>query len=223
MPKILFITPYPHQAAPSQRFRFEQYEQWLKENGYEIEYAPFFDASTWKFLYSKGNFAKKGLYMLRLFYRRYLLLFRLKNYENIFIHREMAPMGPPIYEWIVANVLKRQYIYDFDDAIWLPNYSEANSKFQRLKMYWKVNYCMKWASKITVGNEFLANYARKHNSNVQVIPTTIDTEFHHNKLTNHDEEKLIIGWTGSHSTMRYLDFIVPIIEKLEQKHDFILV
>ena len=55
---------------------------------------------------------------------------------------------------------------------------------------------------------------------MQVIPTTIDTEDYHNQLTNHDAKELVIGWTGSHSTMRYLDFIFPILEELEKEFEF---
>jgi glycosyltransferase involved in cell wall biosynthesis len=31
---------------------------------------------------------------------------------------------------------------------------------------------------------------------------------------------LVIGWTGSHSTMTYLNAIVPVLEKLEKSYDF---
>lgn len=220
MTKILFITPYPHQEAPSQRFRFEQYAGWLRENNFELTFTPYFDEKTWKLLYQKGKLFNKITHVITAYLKRFVLLFQLKKYDYIFIHREMAPIGPPIFEWLLAKVFRRKYIYDFDDAIWLPNYSEANSKFQRLKAYWKVNYVMKWANKITAGNDYLANYARQYNPNVQVIPTTIDTENYHNILTNHDENQLIIGWTGTHSTMHYLEFIFPIIAELEQEFDF---
>ena len=34
------------------------------------------------------------------------------------------------------------------------------------------------------------------------------------------DQKIVIGWTGTHSTMRFLDFLVPIIKKLEARYDF---
>ena len=217
---IFFIVPYPFGEAPSQRFRFEQYLTCLEENGFKIEIHPFLNESTWKTLYREGNVSKKILGITGSFFRRFLLLFQLRRANHIFIHRESAQLGPPIFEWIIAKVLRRKYIYDFDDAIWLPNYSETNARFQRLKSYWKVNYCMKWAEKITAGNAYLANYALQYNPAVQIIPTTIDTIHHHNRKCDQFTEKPTIGWTGTHTTMHYLDEIVPIIRDLENHFSF---
>ncbi len=218
--KIYFIVPYPHQEAPSQRFRFEQYFDFLEANDFEVEIYPFINQSTWKTLYGEGKVFKKAWGILMSFVRRFALLFKLHKADYIFIHREAAHIGPPIFEWIIAKVLRRKYIYDFDDAIWLPNYSESNAKFHRLKAYWKVRYCMKWASQITAGNAYLADYAKQFNSKVQIVPTTIDTEYHHNIMTDHQSKDLTIGWTGTHTTMHYLDEIVPVLKKLEQKYTF---
>jgi glycosyltransferase involved in cell wall biosynthesis len=218
--KILFIAPYPFDEAPSQRFRFEQYFNFLRENNFEIHFSPFLDQKTWKTLYSEGKVLRKMLGVVRSFLKRFLLLFTLYKYDFVFIHREASHIGPPVFEFLIAKVFRKKYNYDFDDAIWLPNYSETNARFHRLKAYWKVRYCIKWAGSVSAGNDYLANYARKFNSNVQVIPTTIDTENHHNLQTDYHQEKLVIGWTGTHTTMRYLDFIVPVIKELEQKYDF---
>jgi glycosyltransferase involved in cell wall biosynthesis len=218
--KIYFIVPYPHQEAPSQRFRFEQYFDFLEANDFEVEIYPFINQTTWKTLYGEGKVFKKAWGILMSFVRRFALLFKLHKADFIFIHREAAHIGPPIFEWIIAKVLRRKYVYDFDDAIWLPNYSESNAKFHRLKAYWKVRYCMKWASQITAGNAYLADYARQFNPNVQMVPTTIDTENHHNIMTNHQSQELTIGWTGTHTTMHYLDELVPVLKRLEQKYAF---
>jgi len=217
---IYFLCPYPFGEAPSQRFRFEQYLDFLKENDFKIEIYPFYSNSSWKTLYSEGKQINKAFGLFVSFIRRFFLLFKLRKADFIFIHREMAHVGPPVFEWIVAKILRRKYIYDFDDAIWLPNFSETNARFQKLKAYWKVNYCMKWAYQITAGNDYLADYARKFNSNVSVIPTTIDTESHHTIMTDHDQERVTIGWTGTHTTMHYLDELVPILKDLEEKYEF---
>lgn len=218
---IYFIVPYPFGEAPSQRFRFEQYIPDLEAQGYRVEVHPFYDYSTWRTLYSEGNTVKKAWGIVRSFSRRFGLLFKLRKADHLFIHREMAHVGPPILEWLVAKVFRRTYMYDFDDAIWLPNYSETNARFHRLKAYWKVKYCIKWAAKVTAGNEYLASYARQFNPNVQIIPTTIDTENHHNVRTDHQRKKPIIGWTGTHTTSQYLEDILPVLKKLEEKYDFI--
>lgn len=218
--KILFIAPYPFNEAPSQRFRFEQYFPFLKENDIEIHFAPFLNHKTWKTLYSEGKVLRKMVGIYSSFFKRFLLLFTLFKYDFVFIHREASHIGPPIFEFLIAKIFRKKYNYDFDDAIWLPNYSETNARFHRLKAYWKVRYCIQWAHSVTAGNDYLAKYASQYNQNVSVIPTTIDTKNHHNIDTDHHQEKLVIGWTGTHTTMRYLDALIPVIEEMEKNYDF---
>lgn len=218
--KIYILAPYPKGEAPSQRFRFEQFISSLENRGFEVNFYPFLNLKTWKLLYQKSNIFQKAFGIIGSFMRRWALLFKLKRADYVFVHREVAHIGPPIFEWILSKVLGVKYIYDFDDAIWLPNYSASNARFNKLKAYWKIKYCIKWANQVTVGNDYLAKYARQFNSNVKVIPTTIDLINHHNISTNQDSEPLIIGWTGTHTTLRYLDFIVPLIAKLEKEYTF---
>ncbi|MDG1428817.1 MAG: glycosyltransferase family 4 protein [Crocinitomicaceae bacterium] len=218
--RIIFIAPYPTSQAPSQRFRFEQYLAILENDGFQVEVHPFLSAKDWAPLYKKGSFLRKGISMLRSFARRFGLLFKLRKFDSIFIHREASMIGPPIFEFIIAKILRRKYIYDFDDAIWLPNYSESNAKFHKLKAYGKVKRIIKWADKICVGNEYLKNYAVKYNPNVQVIPTTIDLLNVHNQVTDDNSEEIIIGWTGSHTTMSYLPIIAPVLERLAKNFHF---
>ena len=216
---IIFIVPYPHGEAPSQRFRFEQYIPLLKKEGYQIYFSPFLDLKTWSALYKEGSVLMKIIGIIRSFFRRLKTILFIYRYDYVFIHREASHIGPPIFEFVIAKIFRKPYIYDFDDAIWLANYSESNAKVHRLKAYWKVKYCIKWAGQVTVGNSYLANYAKSFNSNVSIIPTTIDTLNYHNVNTDYNQ-RIVIGWTGTHTTMRFLDFIVPVIRKLENRYDF---
>lgn len=218
--KLHIIAPYPKGEAPSQRFRFEQYLSYFEQNGFEIHFHSFHTTKSWNRLYQPGKFGLKTIDLGWNFIRRWILLFQLIGAKHIFIHREMAHIGPPVFEWILAKVFRRKYTLDFDDAIWIPNYSAANARFQRLKCYWKTKHVIRWAAKISAGNDFLVTYAKQFNANVYLIPTTIDTEGHHNQLVNHNCKKVIIGWTGTHSTMRYLDPIIPVLEKLEKEFEF---
>lgn len=218
--RVLILAPYPFNEAPSQRFRFEQYLNYLTNKGISCDFKPFLSQNAWRSLYASGKTPQKIMSVFRSFLKRWLLMFQLNKYDFVFIHREAAHIGPPIFEWIIAKVWRKRIIYDFDDAIWLANYSKTNAKFHRLKAYWKVNYCMKWAYKVSAGNEYLAKYAAQFNKNVAIIPTTIDTIHHHNLPTDYNQERVVIGWTGTHTTMRYLDFLVPVIKELEKTYAF---
>jgi glycosyltransferase involved in cell wall biosynthesis len=218
--RIAILAPYPVGEAPSQRFRFEQYLEDLEAHDFQIGYYPFLDIPTWKTLYSQGKFFQKIIGILRAFVKRWLLLPKLRHVDYVFIHREAAHLGPPVFEWIIAKVLRKPIIYDFDDAIWLPNYSAQNALFHRLKAYWKIRFILRWSYKISAGNAYLANFARQYNPNVVLMPTTIDTDNHHAVLCNHSSEKVIIGWTGSHTTMGYLKLLEPVLAELEKRYSF---
>ncbi len=218
--KILFIVPYPTDKAPSQRFRFEQYYNLLNEKGIAYDIRPFLSNEIWDILYLPGRFPKKAAGILGGLIKRFFLLFKLKQYDYIFIHREATPIGPSFFEYFASRWLKKKIVYDFDDAIWIPNYSEANSFFSFLKGYGNVHKICTYAWKVSCGNEFLCDYARKFNSNVVYNPTTIDTNNYHNRVKDQSGDEFVIGWTGSHSTIRYIGEIIQVLAALEKKYTF---
>jgi glycosyltransferase involved in cell wall biosynthesis len=214
--RLLFLIPYPPGKAPSQRFRFEQYLTVLQEHGHTVKLAPFWDEATWAILYRPGFAVAKVRGILAGFVRRLLLLWAVPHYDWVFIHREVAPLGPPVLEWVITKVLRKRVIYDFDDAIWLPNTSESNQIAAGFKWHHKVNSICRWAYRISCGNAYLADFARQFNSRVVINPTTIDTERLHNQVRDQAASgRLVIGWTGTHSTLKYLDQVVPVLAKLE--------
>jgi len=214
---ILFLCPYPGNEAPSQRFRFEQYFDILEKNGVHIHHAPFFSLSAWLTLYKDGKSLQKAGYILIGFIKRLTILLKLKNYNYIFIHREVSPVGPPFYEWLLTKIFKKKIIYDFDDAIWLKDPDECYLK-SWLKCKWKVAKICRWSYKVSAGNAYLANYAIQFNSNVIINPTTIDTDLHRPLPVVND--KLTIGWTGTHSTLQYLETVISILKELKAEYDF---
>jgi glycosyltransferase involved in cell wall biosynthesis len=218
--KIIFVVPYPLDKAPSQRFRFEQYLGFIEKEQWIYKFAPFIDEATWQILYMPGNAILKVLGILRGFINRIRLIFSIPSYDFVFIHREATPIGPPWFEWIVSKVLRKKIIYDFDDAIWIPNVSKHNKLIASLKWHSKIGFICKWAYKISCGNSYLQDYARGFNLNAFVVPTTIDTINLHNEIKDHKTDKIVIGWTGTHSTMKYLEQVVPVLQKLEAIYDF---
>ena len=213
--KILFVVPYPLGRSPSQRFRFEQYFKILTAAGYEFKTESFYNNAGWNALYSSGNIAGKFFALVRGFINRTLLVFRLAPYEYIFLHREATPVGPPVFEWIAAKVFGKKIIYDFDDAIWTTDNSSENSLSKFIRWRQKTNFICNVASVVSCGNGYLAAYAKQFNTNVIVNPTTIDTSYHIPR-TNASHPGVVIGWTGSHSTLKYLDELLPAIAQLEK-------
>ena len=149
-----------------------------------------------------------------------MVLFDLGKFDFVFIHREAAPIGPPVFEWIISTVFRKKIIYDFDDAIWIPNTSNVNRIASWFKAFWKVKYICKWSYKVVGGNDYLCAYARLFNKQVIKIPTCVDTVNRHNRLKNQLTEKIIIGWTGSQSTLKFLEPVTPVLKSLKDKFDF---
>jgi glycosyltransferase involved in cell wall biosynthesis len=142
------------------------------------------------------------------------------RFEYVFIHREAAPLGPPVFEWIIAKVFRKKIIFDFDDAIWIPNTTAENKAASFLKAPWKVAKICKWAYRISAGNQYLADFAKQYNDDVVVLPTCVDMSLGHNLTKEHREQKPVVGWTGSHSTLPYLDEVVPVIRELQRRYAF---
>ena len=218
---VLFLFPYPLKESPSQRFRFEQYLDVLQQSGITLQTQSFWSIATWRILYKRGFLVRKVAGFVGGIFRRTWSLVKALRADFVFIHRECLPVGPPVFEWIIAKILRKRIIYDFDDAIWLPNTSEENKLAALIKWHSKVAYICRWSYKISCGNQYLADYARQFNANVVVNPTTIDTKALHNPdlypQPTHTR-KVIIGWTGTHSTLKYIDPVVPVLKTLENKY-----
>ena len=215
-PSILLLSPYPWGAAPSQRFRYEHYLEEEKE----VTHAPFWSAKSWNRLYDSGNWGHKIAGLMGGFLRRLLLLRHLHRYECVYIHREATPLGPPIFEWLIAKVWRKPIIYDFDDAIWLPNTSRENRWVAWLKWHGKVKWICRWSRIVSCGNTYLAAYAREYARDVRVIPTVVDTRHAHNRLKDQRQGRVVVGWTGSHSTLPYLQPLLPVLQELERELEF---
>jgi glycosyltransferase involved in cell wall biosynthesis len=220
MKKILFVVPFPKNIYPSERFRLELYEDSLKEKGFDFDMVYFWDYYARSILYKEGMVVQKFISLIKGFLRRIKMLFIVYKYDYVFVLREVAPIGPPFFEWMVSKVFRKKLIYDIDDAIWIPQMTGSNSWTKFAKSFWKVKYICKWAYKVSVGNNYLQDFASKYNNNVTLNPTCVDTEKKHNRIKEQHTSKIVIGWTGSFSTLHYLNEIVPVIKELEKKYSF---
>jgi glycosyltransferase involved in cell wall biosynthesis len=218
---VLFLAPYPASIAPSQRFRFEHYLLELENQGISFIYTTFICKDDYKLMLQSGNTAKKIFIVFKGYIKRILTLGTLKRYNYIFIHREASPVGPPVLEWIIAKILKKKIIYDFDDAIWIPVSSNANPYASKIKCAWKVSKICSWSYKVTTGNQFLANYARQYCKDTIIIPTVVDTDNVHNKTKKQEDVPLTIGWTGTFTNFNNLNLAISAIQRLQHKYSFV--
>jgi glycosyltransferase involved in cell wall biosynthesis len=216
--KVLALVPAIHDTSPGQRFRIEQWEPWLRAAGVHVEYEPFETPRLHEVLYERGRGASKARHVLHRLASRLARAATLRSFDAAYIFRESALLGPALVE----RLLRRRgipYVFDFDDAVFLPNASEANARFARLKCPGKTAASCRHAAHVIAGNDYLAAYARAHNPRVTVVPTTIDTA-RYTSGPARQNDRLVIGWTGSRTTARYLEELGPVLTRLARERRF---
>lgn len=218
--KVLFLIPAPLHISPSQRFRFEHYLGDLEKHNILYSVQPFWSREVWNILFKKGHLFLKISGLLKGLVRRIGMVFTLSKYDYIFIHREAAPIGPPVFEWLISEVFRKKIIYDFDDAIWLKWSSSANPYSSLIKCSWKVKYICKYSKTVSVGNSFLADFAKKYNNDVRIIPTVVDTENVHTGLKDQRDSPLTIGWTGTFTNFYHIGEVSKVINDLKKRYVF---
>lgn len=217
--RILILCPYPHGSAASQRFRFEQYIPALRARGFEIRQESFWDEATWRILYTPERPLRKAAATIMGFARRLMLVARAGSYDFVFIHLEAAPLGPPLIEWLIM-LLGKRIIYDIDDAIFLPRTSRANRVVSFFRFRSKVGFITKHSYKVIAVNPFLRDWALKYNEAVQVVPTTIDPDYHRPSAAAPARPRTVLGWTGTRATAPFLNLIRDALAVLAETHDF---
>ena len=223
MPKILIIADHRLNRSPSQRYRFEQYLDYFKSQGFDWELSEIITENDDKVFYAPGNYMAKAWILLKSIFIRFQDLQRAKSFDIIFIQREALLLGSSYFEKQFFK--KHKVIFDFDDSIWLLDTSPENKKFEFLKNPDKTKINIAHAHAVIAGNQFLANYAKQFNKNTIVIPTTIDTEFHIPKpelrgfdSAQPDKEKIVIGWSGSISTIKHFEMAISALKQIQTQH-----
>lgn len=217
MLKVLFIAAHRPDRSPSQRYRFEQFAPYWAKHGVHVEYAWIIDEEDDKVFYSPGKILAKARIFKKSLKLRAEHVRRAKDVDLVVLQREALMTGSIRYERAFANS-GLPLIYDFDDAIWHMDVSEANRKLKWLKDPGKVPKIIALAHHVIAGNEFLADYARRFNKQVEVIPTVIDTERYVPQPPKlRTDGRVVIGWTGSLTSVAHLEMAFPMLRELQAK------
>jgi len=220
--KVLFVCPYPEGVAPSQRLKFEQYYPYFREAGFEVETSAFINEAFWKIIYKPGNFFAKAQYTLRGYLARLRDLWRVRRYDIVYIHLWATPFGPPVFEWLFHK-LARRVVYDIDDLVYLGNVkSRAHPVVSWIKGRKKPIYLMKHADHVITCTPYLDGFVRKLNTSTTDISSTINTDLYRPKADYGIKDGIVIGWSGSHSTSRYLHLLDAVFKNLARRYDFTL-
>lgn len=222
---MLVICPHPEGLAPGQRLKYEQYFRHFEEAGVEVIVKPFESMGFWNVKFKKGYgaIAAKVFWTIIAYIQRFFLLFSIPRYDVVYVFLWVTPFGPPIFEWFTAKLAKRM-IYDIDDLIFLKNTSYDSKLVDALKGKNKPKFLMKHADHVITCTPFLTEYALQFNPDTTDISSTINTDLYRQK-TDYSlrEGKLVLGWSGSKSTAKYLRLLEPVFAELKKQIDFKIV
>ncbi len=217
--KILFLVAHPVEDA-SCRYRVHQFVPLLERAGYECTVSAFSTPQLFRSLRSKGRLGTKLAHTLYCTARRLLRLASLNQFDLIVIHREVFPFFTPRMEhWVLRQ--SEKVIFSFDDAIFAghDDVSALNHPLlYRLKYGRGVDEVLRRSRLVIAGNRFLADYARRFNSRVSIVPTVVDCAKFRCKEIRGGVSPLTIGWIGSRSTVPYLSRIEPALRRLAEAH-----
>ena len=123
--RVLALMPALFDTSPGQRYRLEQWDPLLRERGVEITYEPFEDEELHALLYKPGLLGKKLQLVTRNLNRRLSLVRKVKDYDLVYILREAALLGPPVFERLIHQQ-RVPIVFDFDDAVFVSYRSPSN-------------------------------------------------------------------------------------------------
>ena len=221
MKRLLVLAPAPTSAA-STRFRLEQFFPALRQAGIEPILRPFLDERGFRVLYRRGEKLEKLAAAARALGGRLSDLARSVRADAVLVHREAALVGPPLMEWALARAFHRPLLFDLDDAVWVPYASPTYGALlsRLLKAPEKTLFTLSAASAVIAGNGFIADFARRFNQRVDVVPTVVDTDrFRPAPPAN---PVPVLGWIGTSSSSQYLRAVVPALQRLAQKRKFVV-
>ena len=221
---ILIVSPYPEGVAPGQRLKYEQYFDYLRSHGYKITVTSFVSNRLWSILYKKGRFPEKIFWTLLGFFKRLVWSAYVPFYDGIFIFHSVSLFGPALFERIYAR-LNPKMIYDIDDMIHLSHSSQANSFTKWLKGSSRITYLMRRARHIITCTPALDKFARQFNQNTTDISSTINTNTYQpvNSYSNIAGKPITLGWSGSHSTERYLSLLADVLREVAKQRNIRLI
>jgi glycosyltransferase involved in cell wall biosynthesis len=163
--------------VPASRFRVRQYIDGLKQYGVELS----------EFYPRAGGYPPEGKWT-RPFWAVASLAGRMPDiarsfsYDVTLLQREMLSTFLTLEPFT-----KRPRVLDVDDAIWLNRESAFARKLAEI------------SDSVICGNSFLAEYFRRWNANITILPTAVDTKrFVPLEVTSFGDSP-VIGWSGNGS------------------------
>ncbi len=160
--RVAFLALHAPGRSPGQRYRVEAFLPALRRRGIDVRYDWLLSREDLRVFYGREAAPKKAAIAAKAAMRRVKGVLHARDVDVFLVQREAFFLGNAWSEWLAS--LRAPVVLDFDDAIWLPNVSEANRGYAWLKNVRKMPGIAELARTVIAGNEYLATWAR------QVLP-----------------------------------------------------
>lgn len=214
--RALFLTRYPT-AGASSRYRVHQYVPYLERLGVRCEVQSFMCDEMYRLSTQPGKTARKIAATLAATAKRLLSLRRWREYDIIYMQRELFPFAPPLVErW-----LKRRgavLLYDYDDALFIKKASRYNPIATLLRSPDKTLRLFRLVDCVVAGNDWLRDAAVAQGGKAVTIEVAEDTSRIPMHAPHTGDKAVTIGWLGSPSTVKYLNLIAPVLREIAARY-----
>jgi L-malate glycosyltransferase len=217
--KVLILCPSPRGTAATQRLKYEQYLPLLEREGYRFTISSFQSPRFWNIVYKPGRVPEKVFWTLAGYFRRVFDLLRAPFFDGVFVNLWVTPLGYPLFERLLV-FFNRKVIYDIDDMIFIGGQKGASRSFiQQVKGRKKPLVLMKKAKYVIVCTPKLEEIARGLNKAQRAvdISSTFDTDRFIPVNHYQKNEVTTIGWTGTHSTLPFLDSLQEVLAEVAKQ------
>jgi len=218
--RVAALVPAPEGTAGSQRYRWESWGPLLREYGIEVEFVSFADRALDQSM-RRGDSRDILIHAAR----RYLPWLRRAQVavaasDLVVVQRKAAVAGPPVGELLAAA--QKPLIFDLDDAIWLAPEDDDPWLRRLARCDWRVGPVARAATTVSAGSPYLVEHMRRYNDDVVRWPTTVSLDDYQLRAARvGDAERLpVVGWTGSRSTAKYLERVLPLLREVAAEVEF---
>jgi len=216
---IVLLCPYPVDTVPGQRLKYEQYLDFLRSEGYQISVHSFFSNDSFAILYQDGKTLQKIFGVIQGFCRRLLLLPQIQKADGIYVFLNIVPVGPAWLEWLFLRFAKKT-IYDIDDMVHMIPTTSANIISRPFKTPSRYFMLLRRSDHVITCTPALDRLARLYNPCTTDISSTINTSTYLPVNDYSNDKRLVIGWSGSHSTIPYLHLLDSVFQELSARFNF---
>lgn len=216
------LAALPDTAAAT-RHRLSALGPALAAEGIKLDTFPFLSNQDFSRWYGRASSRERIGMLARASARAAWRLTTGPRADVVFVQREACFIGPELLERYALRRSGAPLVFDFDDAIWLPQAWNSTSPLlsRALRSTAKVDRLFGRASLIVAGSRYLADEAtRRAAAPVVYAPSVVSAR----DWSPHEERSSgrfsasdgvpTIGWIGTPSTVKQLELVAPALVAL---------